>query len=84
MYQKYIIIKLPDKEENLLEKSLNWTIPNLKNLFNNKKTPSAIRGKVIPDIETHGVTLMSHSSSGHSVTSYLNKTCGFIKSNNCK
>lgn len=73
---------MPDKEESLLEKTLNWTIPNLKDLFSSNKAPAIIRGKVIPDVESFGVTLMSHSSSGHSVTSYLNKTCGYIKSNN--
>jgi hypothetical protein len=74
------IIKLPNKEENMLEITLNWTLANIKKLFNDKKTPSSIRGKVTPDITTYGITLMSHSSSGHTVTSYLNKTCGQVKS----
>lgn len=73
-------MKLPNKEESILEQTLNWTIPNLKSLFNNEKTPKGIRGKVFPEIGIYGVTLMSHSSSGHSITSYLNKTCGYIKS----
>lgn len=73
-------IKLPNKEENLLELTLNWTLPNLYKLFNDKNTPSVVKGKVIPNVETRGVTLLTHSSSGHSVVSYLNKTCGMITS----
>jgi hypothetical protein len=64
----------------MLEITLNWTLANIKRLFNDKKTPLSIRGRVTPDITTYGITLMSHSSSGHTVTSYLNKTCGLVKS----
>ncbi len=72
---------MPVKEEMLLEITLNWTIPNLNSIFNNTKTtPDIIRGNVFPDY-TNGITLMSHSSSGHQHVSYMNKTCGIVTSN---
>lgn len=36
--------KLPDKEEKLLEITLNWTIANIGGLFDSKKTPAIIKG----------------------------------------
>ena len=72
---------MPNKEEKSLEKSLNWTIKHLDYIFDNDNVPNKIRGLVRPNIESNGITLMSHSSSGHAVCSYLVKTCGLIKSN---
>ena len=38
--------KLPDKEEKLLELTLNWTLANINALFDSKKTPSIIKGNI--------------------------------------
>lgn len=71
---------LPNKEELLFERTLNWTIQNLDGLFNDKRTPDVVKGKVFGDVDTFGVTLMGHSAAGHPLVSYLNKTCGLVKS----
>lgn len=76
--QKLRPIHLPNKEENLFEICLNWTISNVKNIFNADETPSIIRNKVFPDTSSKGYTLMSHSSAGHPVVFYLYKHCGQI------
>jgi hypothetical protein len=68
----------PDKEENWFQVTLEWTIANVNALFNDKSTPIQIRGHVFPDVKTYGVSLMSHSASGHPIVSYLNKTCGLV------
>ena len=73
-------IHFPNKEEKLFEKTLNWTIQNIDGLFNSEKTPSVIRNLVFPDIRTYGISLMGHSSGCHPTVSYLNGTCGKIKS----
>lgn len=72
--------KLPDKEEKIFEKTLNWTLQSINQLFNSKNTPAIIKGKVFPDLKTNGVSLMSHSASGHTTVSYLASNCGLIKS----
>lgn len=73
--------KLPEKEAYIFGKSLNWTLENINELFENKKTPEIIKNKVFPDINSNGVTLMSHSASGHTAVSYLVDSCGLIKRN---
>lgn len=70
--------KLPDKEEKIFAKSIEWTLINLENLFNSKETPALIKNRVFPINED--VCLMGHSASGHTVVSYLNETCGSITS----
>ena len=74
------IIHLPDAEERVFEKTLNWTLENIDGLFNSDRTPKIIKNLVFPDLKTFGVSLMGHSSGNHPVVSYLNKTCGFVKS----
>ncbi|CAF1089929.1 unnamed protein product, partial [Brachionus calyciflorus] len=70
--------KLPDKEEKLFAKTLNWALENMNGLFDSKNTPFVIKNKVYPI--ANDVALMGHSASGHTVVSYLNETCGSIKS----
>lgn len=69
--------KKPDLEEKVFASSLEWTLENLPGFFVDKSTPEVIRGKVMPTFEQ--VSLMAHSASGHTVVSYLNETCGIIK-----
>lgn len=70
--------KLPEKEEKIFAKSIEWTLENLQNLFNSKETPALIKNRVFPINED--VCLMGHSASGHTVVSYLNETCELITS----
>jgi hypothetical protein len=74
------IIQKQGKEEKKFEKTLNWTIENIEALFMTDKTPDLIRNIVFPDVKTWGVTLMGHSAGGHPPVTYLNGTCGIIKS----
>lgn len=48
----------------------------MNQLFESKYAPEQIRGIVMPDFSTFGVTLMSHSAGGRVVCSYLAKNCG--------
>lgn len=72
--------KLPEKEEVLFEATFNWTTQNLMAIFRSDDAPSVIRNKVFPDLNTTGVTLLSHSAAGHTVVSYLVKQCGPVDS----
>ena len=74
------IIHKQGKEEKMFEKTLNWTIENIDGLFRTDKTPDIIKNLVFPDIKTWGITLMGHSAGSHPPVSYLNGTCGIIKS----
>ncbi|RNA13625.1 Chlorophyllase, partial [Brachionus plicatilis] len=65
-------------EEKIFAKSIEWTLKNLQQLFDSKNTPTIIKNRVFPIVED--VCLMGHSASGHTVVSYLNETCGLIKS----
>lgn len=70
--------KFPQKEEKIFAKSVEWTLKNLQELFDSKDTPASIKDTVFPI--TDDVCLMGHSAAGHTVVSYLNETCGSIKS----
>ena len=74
------IIQKQGKEEKKFEKTLNWTIENIEALFMTNNTPELIRNLVFPDVKTWGVTLMGHSAGSHPPITYLNGTCGIIKS----
>jgi hypothetical protein len=74
------IIHMPDAEEMIFEKTLNWTIENLNGLFTSDKTPKIIKNFVFPEIKINGISLMGHSSGNHPLVSYMNKTCGIVKS----
>ena len=73
------MVHLPDKEEKIFEKTLNWTLANLDGLMNNEKTPSVIKNLVFPDTKTWGISLMGHSSGNHPIVTYMNSTCGIVK-----
>ena len=74
------LVHLPDKEEKYFELTLNWTLDNLNGLFNSEKTPSIIKNLVFPDTKTWGISLLGHSAGCHTVVSYMNSTCGLVKS----
>lgn len=79
IFNKLGFVNTPEKEDIKFEKSLNWTLENIQYIFNSEDTPTSIKNQVKPDLATNGVTLMSHSSSGHLVSLYLNRTCGLVK-----
>ena len=78
-FDKFGMIHLPIKEETLFEMTLNWTIDNLKGIFNCNKTPDIIKSKVFPSIDSNGYTIMSHSAGAHPTCSYVAKHCNQIK-----
>ena len=76
IFNKLNIVNTPSKEAELFETSLNWLYSNINSVFTNEKTPKVIKNHVHPLSESY--TLLSHSSAGHIVTYYLNRTCGLI------
>lgn len=80
IFNKLSTVHLPVKEEVFYELTLNWTLTNIAALFQSNSAPSIIRGLVKPDLETNGVSLMSHSAGAHILCLYLVKNCGLVKS----
>jgi hypothetical protein len=69
---KFRFPMMPDKEEHYFNTTLEWISANINWVFANNATPAVIKGKVFPDISSLGISLMSHSASGHTLASYLN------------
>lgn len=68
---------LPTKEENVFEKTLNWTLNNFDLIFNNSENvPDSIKNMIRPLKEN--MTLISHSAGAHPIVAYLANKCAYV------
>lgn len=79
IFSKFRVVSKPESEEVKFEKTLNWTLEHIDKLFTANSTPEVIKNNVRPDLTTHGLTFIGHSSGGHIMSLYLQKTCGIVK-----